>query len=238
MGVKNPDLVQVEASVTDGQLTVKASSDSRIEYICADAERRVNTVVLRVPAQKYTAIECNADMAIVLLPDLGAPIKGGCETGVLAVIDEEIKSDCTMSTGNGSLLVKGSLIGGAATMEAKNGLITLEGERITGALALQTQNGSMKITADTLGKAELTTKNGSITVDTGTIAGDVTAKAQNGRLHVNLRDIPKNLALDAASGKNGKAILPTGWNANERIGSGTPTLKMSCKNGTLKLQIQ
>lgn len=218
VGVKNPDSIKVETAIKDGQLTLTASANSSIGYICADAENRVNTVLLRVPAQKYSLIECKADTAVVTISDLGATINAVCSRGILAVIDDKIQSDCTLSTINGSVLVKGTQISGVLKVEAKN--------------------GSVSVKADTLGNAELTTKNGSINVDVGTISGDVTAKTKNGRVHVDLRNNPKNLALDAVCNANGRRILPAGWNNNERIGSGKPILKMSCENGIVELHTE
>lgn len=217
VGVKNPNSVKAEAAVKDGQLTLTASADSGIGYVCADAEKRVNTVLLRVPAQKYSLIECEADTAIVTISDIGAAINAECSRGILAVIDDKIQSDCTLSTVNGSVLVRGSVISGAVELDAINGLLSVK--------------------ADTLGKAELTTVNGSINMDVGTISGDVAAKTKNGTVHVDLRSKPKNLALEAVCASNGNATLPAGWKANERIGNGAPNLEMSCSNGSLKLHL-
>lgn len=237
VGVKNPKAVKANVTVKNGELTLTASSTPSVGYICADAATRVNTVVLRVPAQKYTSIKYNADNAVVLAPDLGATMKGVCAGGIVAVIDDEILSDCTLSTDNGTAYLKGGRIAGTTRVETQNGSATLVGGQVTGPLFMRAQNGMVNVKADSLAAAELTTRNGWVSLDAGVLTGDVIARTENGRVYVNLRSRPKNLTLDAARGANGRSVLPAGWKADERIGNGSPRLQISCTNGNLELGI-
>lgn len=233
----NPAGVKTDVSAKDGVLTLKAEAESGIGYINASEDRQIKVVRLRIPIQAYSAIHVNGETAIIRMKDLGAPVLGTIDRAVLTVKDILIKSDCTLTTKNGIIMIEGDQITGAMKLKASNGTIEVKGKTVLGELTMETANGSADVTAETLGKTNMVTANGSVKVAANLLTKDVSTSAKNGSVFVNLYQEPENLTLAFSTASNGGHILPAGWTDNKILGNGSPKLSMSCTNGSAELKI-
>lgn len=236
VGVHNPDGVRTDASVQDGVLTLKAEADPRIGYINASEDRMINIVRLRVPIQAYSAIHVDGETAVIRMKDLGAPVSGTIDRGVLTVKDILIKSNCTLTTQNGNIMIQGDEISGSVNLQASNGSVGVKGKTVLGEVTLETANGSAHVTAQTLGKTNVVTKNGSVKVAAELLTKDVSVSSKNGSVFVNLYEEPENLTLAFSTASNGSRVLPDGWTDDKILGNGSPKLTMSCTNGAAELK--
>lgn len=237
VGIHDPTEIKTDISVKDGVLLLKAEGKSSIDYINASEDKQINIVRLRVPSQTYSGIHVEGKTAIVRMKDFGPPISGAVDLGVLTVKDTVIKSDCTLTTKNGNIMIQGDEITGAMKLKASNGSVGVKGKTVLGELMLETANGSVEVTAETLGKAELVTQNGRVSMTAGLLTGDVTAGTKNGSVVVKLNKEPENLTLAFSTSVNGRHILPAGWTDDKILGNGSPKLAMSCINGSAELRI-
>lgn len=237
VGVAKAEDIKTSLTVKDGVLFLAVEGGPGVRYICAEPGGQVNVARLKVPPRDFTLVECAADTAVVLLPELGAPVKGTCAKGILAVDGDTVASACALETENGLVMVRGKEIAGAMTLKAENGMVTLTGGTVTGPLAMSAENGMVNVSAERLAGLTAETKNGMIKIEAGRLTGDVSAVTGNGMVKVNLLEQPANLALAMTSASNGTVKLPDGWRADSRFGSGKPQLELACKNGRVSLAI-
>ncbi|WP_308754663.1 DUF4097 family beta strand repeat-containing protein [uncultured Anaerotruncus sp.] len=234
VGASGP--ISARLTLSGGTLTLTARGSTGLRYLCTREDARVNTVLLRVPAQRYFSLTLSAHDALVhAFGDAVGSVGGSADGGLLYVTAEKLSARCTMTCTNGDVVLEADEITGKQDVQTDNGDISVRAGKVGGELYFRSENGDISVSADTLGRATVTTRNGDLLLDVKELSRDAYLKDLNGDVRVNFRKEPQDLDFVFSGGNFDEMKLPRGWEGGVTLGSGEPKFTLRAENGAVRV---
>lgn len=239
-GVRPEDKAEFQVGLfagAAGTLKLVANGTKTLQYISIAQGNRVNTIVLRVPADTtLDTVTFHSDFCVGQTYDFAAKVIADNDGGDLTIKDEAIRGDYELQTSNGDIRIIGDQIVGPVNLETKNGSVSVTGRLVSGPIELTSGNGNVKVSAEVLGETQLYSGNGNVTVDIGRLIGDADIKSGNGNVKLTFQRKPEDFSFFYQKG-NGRTKLPQGWSNGYRCGNGNHRLSLRAGNGNLTITV-
>lgn len=234
VGASGP--ISARLTLSGGTLTLTARGSTGLRYLCTHEDARVNTVLLRVPAQRYFSLTLSARDALVhAYGEAVGSVGGSADGGMLYVTAEKLSARCTMTCTNGDIVIEADEITGKQDVQTDNGDIAVIAGKVGGELYFRSENGDIAVRAETLGRATITTQNGDLLLDVKELTRDAYLKDLNGDVRVNFRKEPQDLDFVFSGGNFDEIRLPRGWDGGVTLGSGEPKFTLRTENGEVRV---